>query len=66
MPVITLNTSKLDKSQKVKLAKGLTDLASEVLNLPPEAFYVFFNEYNLDNIGVSGQLMSDNNENAGD
>ncbi len=59
MPVIKLETAKLDKSQKDKLAKEMTELAAEVMNLPKEAFYVFFNEYDLDNIGVGGGLLAD-------
>lgn len=66
MPAITLDTNKLNKSQKAKLAKGITELASEVMNLPPEAFYIFFREYNLESIGVGGQLLSDRNKKDAD
>lgn len=59
MPSITLDTSKLTKEQKARLAQGITELASEVMELPKEVFYVFFREYGLEEIGVGGKLLSE-------
>lgn len=59
MPSITLDTSKLTNEQKTRLAKGITELAAEVMNLPENVFYVFFREYELESIGVGGKLLSD-------
>lgn len=59
MPVITIETAKLTKEQKAVLSKEMTDIASRIMNLPPQAFYVFLKENELDNIGVGGILLSD-------
>lgn len=59
MPVITLEASKLTKEQKQLLAKEFTESASRITGIPPEAFYVFLKENELENIGVGGKLLSD-------
>ena len=59
MPVITIEAAKLTKEQKAVLSKEMTDIASRIMNLPPQAFYVFLKENELDNIGVGGILLSD-------
>lgn len=62
MPVITLDVASLDKEQKARLSKEMTDLASEVLNMPKHTIYVFFREYELESIGVGGVLLSEKNK----
>ncbi|MDR0713255.1 MAG: 4-oxalocrotonate tautomerase family protein [Bacteroidales bacterium] len=62
MPVITLDVAPLGKEQKAKLSKEMTDLAAEVLNMPKHTIYVFFREYELDSIGVGGELLSKKNK----
>ncbi|GLC80712.1 4-oxalocrotonate tautomerase DmpI [Lacrimispora brassicae] len=59
MPVITLEASKLTKEQKQLLTKEFTESASRITGIPPEAFYVFLKENELENIGVGGKLLSD-------
>lgn len=59
MPVITVEAAKLTKEQKAVLAKEMTETASRVMNLPPQAFYVFLKENESDNVGVGGVLLSD-------
>ncbi len=59
MPSITLEVAKLSKEQKQILAKEFTDTASRVTGLPPEAFYIFIKENDLENISVGGRLLSD-------
>lgn len=59
MPVITIEATKLTKEQKAVLTKEMTEIASRVMNLPPEVFYVFLKENELCNIGVGGILLSD-------
>lgn len=59
MPVITIEAAKLTKEQKAVLTKEMTETASRVMNLPPQAFYVFLKENEPDNIGVGGTLLSD-------
>lgn len=38
MPVITLEAAKLSKDQKSQLVKELTKKASEIMNVPEQAF----------------------------
>ncbi len=59
MPVITMESSKLDKSQKAQLVKEFTESAARILNMPPETFTVYLKENELDNIGFGGKLLSD-------
>jgi len=59
MPVITVEAGKMDKNQKELLVKELTQKASEILNIPPQAFVTLLKENNPDNIGVGGQLLSE-------
>lgn len=59
MPVITMESSKLDKSQKAQLVKEFTESATRILNMPPETFTVYLKENELDNIGFGGKLLSD-------
>lgn len=59
MPVITLESGKLSKEQKSKLAKELTKSASEIMNVPESAFIVLLKENDLENIGLGGQLLAD-------
>ena len=59
MPVITLEAGKLNKEQKSQLVKEFTSTASKVMNVPEQAFIVLLKENEQDNIGFSGQLMSE-------
>lgn len=59
MPVITVEAAKLTKEQKAVLAKEMTETASRVMNLPPQAFYVFLKENDPENIGIGGLLLSE-------
>lgn len=59
MPTITFETAKLSKEQKQTVVKEFTETAVKVTGLPPEAFYIFLKENDLENVGVGGQLLSD-------
>lgn len=59
MPVITMESSKLNKEQKKQLVKEFTLTASKILNLPPQIFTVYLKENETENIGVGGELLSD-------
>jgi 4-oxalocrotonate tautomerase len=59
MPVITLEAGKLNKEQKSKLVKELTETTSKIMNVPEQAFIVLVKENEQDNIGVGGQLLSE-------
>ncbi|MCW3790140.1 4-oxalocrotonate tautomerase [Paenibacillus sp. SZ31] len=59
MPVITVEAAKLSKEQKRKLVQELTESASNIMNIPQQAFFVFVKENDTENIGVAGQLIAD-------
>ena len=58
MPVITVEAGKMDKDQKRALIEALSKNASEVLNIPVQAFVVLLKENDEDNVGVGGELLS--------
>lgn len=58
MPVISFDIGELSKEQKEILAKEFSESASRVTGFPIDMFYVLFNERKLDNIGVGGVLLS--------
>ncbi|SET65494.1 4-oxalocrotonate tautomerase [Natronincola peptidivorans] len=58
MPLINIECGKITKEQKEKLVEGLVSKASEILNLPEDAFITFIKENDLDNIGKGTQLLS--------
>lgn len=59
MPVITLEVSKTTKEQKAKLVKTLVSNASEILDIPEQAFATIIKENDFDNIGNGTILLSD-------
>lgn len=59
MPVITLEAGILNKEQKSKLVKEFTSRASEIMNVPEQAFTVLIKENDMDNIGFGGKLLSE-------
>lgn len=59
MPIIKLETGKVNKEQKEKIISGFTKVASETLGIAPEHFYVLVKENNLDNWGVGGKMLSE-------
>ena len=59
MPVITMESSKLNKEQKIRLVKEFTESAAKIMNMPAETFIVYLKENELDNIGTSGKLLSE-------
>ncbi|MGE4283709.1 MAG: 4-oxalocrotonate tautomerase DmpI [Clostridia bacterium] len=59
MPVITIEMGKATKEQKAELVKGFVTKASEVLNIPEQAFVTLIRENDFDNIGNGTQLLSD-------
>ena len=59
MPVITLDGPALSLEKKEKLVKEFTQLASEITNIPKEAFVVFIKENPYENMGQGGILISE-------
>ncbi|MEG3069806.1 MAG: 4-oxalocrotonate tautomerase [Peptococcaceae bacterium] len=58
MPLITLEAGRMDKNQKDQLITEFTRVASDILNIPPDAFVVYLKENEPDNIGVGGKPLS--------
>ena len=59
MPVITIEASPLSHEVKEKLAKALTDAASEITNIPKDAFVVIVKENPFENMAQGGVLLSE-------
>lgn len=54
MPVITIDCWNASPETKAELIEKLTRTASEIMKLPPAAFFVYVREYPLDAIGTGG------------
>ena len=59
MPVITIDLGKASKEQKAELVKAFVSRASEILNIPEQAFVTLIRENSFDNIGNGTVLLSD-------
>lgn len=59
MPVITLDGPFLSAEKKEKLVKEFTKLASEITNIPIDAFVVFIKENPYENMSQGGILISE-------
>lgn len=59
MPVITMDGPALSLEQRQKLAKEITKLASEITNIPQDAFVLLFNDYHYENMAQGGILISE-------
>ena len=64
MPVITLDGPFLSPEKKEQLVKEFTQLASEITNIPKEAFVVFIKENPYENMGQGGILISEKLKNT--
>lgn len=58
MPVITLEGAKISRAQKEALIQRLTKTASEIMNIPEQAFVVLLKENDPDNIGTGGEVLT--------
>ena len=59
MPVITIEGPALSTDKKEKLAKELTHLAAEIMNIPLDAYVVFIKENPYENMAQGGILISE-------
>ncbi len=59
MPVIKVDISKQTKEKKKEIIEKVTDVMSEVTNIPKQAFTIYVNEYETDGIGVGGVPLSE-------
>ena len=57
MPYITVEGGKLTKEQKEKLIKSLTEISSEIMNVPQEFFLTTIKELSDENIGIGGKTI---------
>lgn len=60
MPYVNIRVAgKLSKEQKQKIAKGVTQVISEVAGKPPESVLLFIDEESAQNIAKGGVLVED-------
>ncbi len=59
MPNIFFWGPKLSKEQKAELVSRFTEAATEITNIPAQAFVVNIVETNPENVGVGGALLVD-------
>jgi 4-oxalocrotonate tautomerase len=59
MPVITIDGPALSFEKKEKLVKEVTQLVSDITNIPQEAYVIFIKENSYDNMGQGGILISE-------
>ena len=57
MPIITVEGGQITSNQKRVLISKMTQLASEVLQIPREFFRVTIKELPDENIGIGGQTI---------
>lgn len=62
MPIINMKGPKLNKEQKKELIKRFTDAASDVTEIPEEAFVVLLEEMEQENVGVGGDMLAEKEE----
>lgn len=57
MPIIKLETGKLEKEVKEELIKTLTKTCSQITKIPREFFVVLIDEYPDENFAVGGKTI---------
>lgn len=59
MPVITIEGGKITSEQKKELISKMSQLASDVMQIPISFFMVTIKELSDENIGVGGKTLDD-------
>ena len=61
MPYVKIEITRegTTREQKATLIKGVTDLISDTLNKDPQLTFVVIQEYDLDDWGYAGELVSE-------
>lgn len=59
MPIITVEGRVLDIEKKRELVTKITEIATQIYNLPKETITVVIKENSPENIGVGGKLIVD-------
>lgn len=62
MPNIKIEISKQTKEKKKEIIERLAKTMSEITQIPQEAFVVWIDEYDADNIGPGGVQLSERNK----
>ena len=57
MPYITVESGVLSEEQKEKLIAKLTEVSSEIMNIPQDFFMVTIKELSDKNIGIGGRSI---------
>lgn len=57
MPLITMESGQLSTEQKSELIEKITQLASEIMHIPNEFFFISVRELPDENIGISGKTI---------
>lgn len=57
MPYITVESGVLSDEQKEKLIKRLTEVSSEIMNVPQEFFVTTIKEVSDKNFGIGGKTI---------
>ena len=58
MPVITVEGGQISSNQKKELISQMTQLASEILQIPPDFFMITIKELPDENIGIGGKTIN--------
>lgn len=57
MPYITVESGMLSDEQKMRLIQRLTEVSSEIMNVPPEFFVTTIKELPDKNFGIGGKTI---------
>lgn len=57
MPLITVESGSLTEMQKEELIARLTDISSQIMNIPKDFFMVTIKELPNKNIGIGGRSI---------
>lgn len=55
MPLITIESGQLTPEQKRELIEKMTQLASDIMHIPGEFFFISIKELPDENIGIGGR-----------
>ena len=57
MPLITIESGELTTKQKEQLIEKMTQVASQITNVPSDFFFVTIKELSDSNIGIGGKTI---------
>ncbi|MCY6355384.1 4-oxalocrotonate tautomerase DmpI [Clostridium sp. ZS2-4] len=57
MPYITIEGGRMTAEQKQQLIEKITNIASEIMNVPSEFFITTIKELSDENIGIGGKTI---------